>query len=282
MIVQRLSKTMGAEILGLDLRVPLEPATIDAVHAAWVEHQVIVFRDQDLTQEQQIAACRQFGVIEPHPLKHNTNEHVEITVSSNVVREGNPLGYIGPPFALWHSDLCYLEEPAKMTFLYAHTVPERNGDTWFANMYMAYDQLPEDLRAKVEGKRAVTSLNENLVARCASKGFHLPLAEEDVKPDSLHPVVRTHPYSGKQALFVNWAHTDRIEGYSDEESQALLDRLFDYTTEERFLYRHHYRRGDLIVWDNASTIHTHAPEPPSGDRIMVRVVVRGTKPFYTA
>lgn len=282
MIVQQLSPILGAEIIGLDLRQPLDEATIRRIHDAWVEHQVIVFRDQDLTQEQQIAACRQFGTIEPHPLKTNTNEHPEITVSSNVVRDGNPLGYIGPPFELWHSDLCYLEEPAKMTFLYAYAVPEKNGETWFANTYASYDALPEELRAKVEGRLAVFSLNDNLVARCKSKGFDLPLAEEDVKPDFLHPAVRTHPYSKKQALFVNWAHTDRIEGYSDEESQALLDRLFAHTTEDRFVYRHKYRRGDLIVWDNASTIHTHQPDPVTGDRIMIRVVVRGTKPFYSA
>lgn len=282
MIIQRLTENLGAEIIGVDLRESLTAEQVDTIHDAWVEHQVIVFRDQELSQEQQIAACRQFGVIEPHPLKTNTNEHPEITVSSNVVREGNPLGYIGPPFALWHSDLCYLEEPAKMTFLYAHTVPEKNGDTWFSNMYTAYDELPESLRAKVEGKLAVFSLNYNLVERCKSKGFHLPLAEEDVKPDYLHPVVRTHPYSKKKALFVNWAHTDAIEGYPPEESQELLDALLAHTTEERFIYRHHYRRGDLIVWDNASTIHTHCPDPPSGDRIMVRVVVRGTKPFYSA
>jgi len=282
MIVNRLSPVLGAEIVGVDLREPLGAAALQRVHDAWVEHQVIVFRDQDLTQEQQIAACRQFGTIEPHPLKTNTNQHPEITVSSNVVKEGSPLGYIGPPFALWHSDLCYLPEPAKMTFLYAHSVPKTNGGTWFANMYAAYDQLPGDLRAKVEGRRAVTSLNYNLVARCKSKGFDLPLAEEDVKPDSLHPVVRTHPYSGKKALFVNWAHTDAIEGYPAEESQALLDRLLAHSTEDRFIYRHLYRRGDLITWDNASTIHTHQPDPVDGDRIMIRVVIRGTKPFYSA
>jgi taurine dioxygenase len=279
-IIERLSETLGAAIIGLDLRKPLDSATLAKIHDAWVEHQVLVFRDQELTIEQQLAAVRQFGPIEPHPLKTNTNEHPEITISSNVVREGNPLGYIGPPFALWHSDLCYLEEPAKMTFLYAHTVPEKNGDTWFANMYTAYDQLPAELRVKVEGRRAVFSLNYNLVKRCASKGYHLPLAEEDVQPDSLHPVVRTHPYSKKKALFVNWAHTDAIEGYEPEESQRLLDQLFAFTTEERFLYRHKYRRGDLITWDNASTLHTHCPDPPNGDRIMIRAVVRGTKPFY--
>jgi taurine dioxygenase len=281
MIIARLSPVLGAEIIGVDLRQALDPETLTQVHDAWAEHQVIVFRDQELSVEQQIAACRQFGPIELHPLKTNTNEHPEITVSSNVVRDGKPVGYFGPPFALWHSDLCYLEEPAKMTFLYAHTVPQQRGDTWFANMYAAYEQLPEDLRAKVEGRRAVFSLDHKLVARLASKGFDLPLAAEDIKPDFLHPVVRTHPYTKKKAIFVNWTHTDLIEGYSDEESKALLDQLFAHTVEECFLYRHKYRRGDLIVWDNASTIHTHCPDPPEGDRIMVRVVIRGTKPFYS-
>jgi len=165
---------------------------------------------------------------------------------------------------------------------YAHTVPEKNGDTWFADMYRAYDEMPDDLRAKVEGRCAVFSLNHNLVNRCKSRGYHLPLADEDIQPDSLHPVIRTHPVTRKKASFVNWAHTDRIEGYSDEESLALLDRIYEHTTAERYIYRHHYQQGDVIVWDNASTLHTHCPDPPIGDRIMLRVVVAGSEPFYNA
>lgn len=282
MIVNPLSNVLGAEVLGVDLARPLDARSIEEIITHFGHYQVLVFRGQKLEPEQQIAACRQFGDIEPHPLKGNTTTFTEMTVMSNVTRDGTPLGFTGPPFALWHSDLCYLPKPAKMTFLYAHTVPDQHGDTWFADMYRAYDELPDDLRRKVEGRRAVFSLNHNLVNRCKSKGYHLPLADEDVQPDSLHPVIRTHPLTRRKAIFVNWAHTDRIEDYSDEDSLALLDRIYEHSTAERYIYRHHYQQGDVIVWDNASTIHTHCPDAPIGDRIMLRVVVAGAEPFYEA
>jgi taurine dioxygenase len=282
MVVKPLSDVLGAEISDLDLSKPLDKGTIEELQKLFGKHQVLVFRDQKLDPHEQIEACRQFGEIEPHPLKDNTQEFTEMTVVSNVFVDGKPIGFIGPPFELWHSDLCYLEKPAKMTFLYAHTVPEKNGDTWFADMRKAYEDLPADVKSKVEGRRAVFSLNHNLVERCRSKGWEMYLAEEDIKPDVLHPVVRTHPQTKQKSLFINWAHTDRIEGYSDEESQKLLDYLFEHSRKEKYLYRHAYRQGDVIVWDNASTLHTNHPEHPVGDRIMLRVVIKGGAPFYEA
>lgn len=280
MIVKPLSDVLGAEISGLDLSKPLDKGMVQDLMDLFGKHQVLVFRDQKLEPHEQIEACRQFGEIEPHPLKNNTQEFTEMTVVSNVFVDGKPLGFLGPPFELWHSDLCYLERPAKMTFLYAHTVPEKNGDTWFANMRQAYEDLSEDVKHKVEGRRAVFSLNQNLVERCRSKGWEMYLAEEDITPDVLHPVVRTHPQTRRKSLFINWAHTDRIEGYSEQEGQALLAHLFEHSRKERYIYRHAYRPGDVIVWDNASTLHTNCPEHPVGDRIMLRVVIKGEAPFY--
>ncbi|MET0401226.1 MAG: TauD/TfdA family dioxygenase [Cystobacter sp.] len=282
MIVKPLSDVLGAEVVGVDLSKPLEKNTVDELRRLFAQHQVLVFRDQKLEAHEQIAACKQFGEIEPHPLKNNTQEFTEMTVVSNVFVDGKPLGFLGPPFELWHSDLCYLEKPAKMTFLYAHTIPEKNGDTWFADMRKAYEDLPEDVKKKIDGRLAVFGLNQNLVTRCQAKGWPMFIADEDVKPDVLHPVVRTHPENGRRSLFINWAHTDRIEGYSEEESQALLDQLFTHSREERYIYRHAYRPGDVICWDNASTLHTNCPEYPEGDRIMMRVVIKGEAPFYKA
>ncbi|WGS47563.1 TauD/TfdA family dioxygenase (plasmid) [Burkholderia sp. JSH-S8] len=280
MKLRKLSPALGAEITGIDFSQPLSPQTRDDIVGLLAEHQLLVFPGQRLSCEQQVAACRGFGALEPHPMTTNTSAYPEITVVSNVTVDGKPVGYPTPPFELWHSDLCYLEHPAKMTFFYAESVPEAHGDTWFANMFDAYDALPDDLRTAIEGRHAIFSLDGSLVKRCRKMGFDLNIAEEDFKPTVSHPAVRAHPETRKRAIFVNWAHTDRIEGYSPDESDAILERIFTHCTNEAFIYRHRYAAADLVIWDNASLIHTNAPTPPVGNRIMRRVMVTGAKPFY--
>lgn len=285
MEVNRLSNVLGAEVIGLDLRESRDPSAIEKISALLTEHQLLVFRDQRLEPAEQLEVCRRFGELESYPSKSGQGEPSYMTVVSNVKRDGKQVGFMTPEFLIWHSDLCYLERTARATFLYAHTVPQQFGETWYANQFLAYDELPADLKQKVEGRRATFSLDRGLVERMKRKGWDLPtkeLSDADFTPDVQHPVIRTHPISGRRSIFVNWAHVDRIEGYSADESIELLDRIFEHSTQERFLYRHFYRRGDLAVWDNASVLHSAAPKHPVGDRIMHRVVVLGGTPFYTS
>ncbi|WP_257828618.1 TauD/TfdA dioxygenase family protein [Burkholderia glumae] len=275
-----LSPALGAEVRGIDLTRPLSARTRDDIVGLLTEHQMLVFPDMSMSSEQQIAMSRNFGELEPHPMTTNTSPYPEITVVSNVTTDGKPLGYPTPPFQLWHSDLCYLERPAKMTLFYAESVPEQHGDTWFANMFRAYDTLPEHLKAALDGHNAVFSLDGSLVKRCRKIGFDLNIAADDFKPTVSHPAIRVHPESLRRSIFVNWAHTDSVEGYSPEQSEALLEQVFAHCLNEDFIYRHRYTAGELVIWDNASVIHTNSPHVPVGNRIMRRVMVTGQAPFF--
>jgi len=277
--VRPLSDVLGAEVSGLDLRQPLEKETVDELLDAFYRYQVLVFRGQSLAIPEQIRACKQFGEVEPHPLTENTCEHPEITIMSNVTDDGKPVGYSGPPFLLWHSDLCYMERPAKMTFLYAHTVPAKGGETLFADMFKAYDSLDPALKQKLHGRKAVFGSGKKLMERCRKKGYDLQIDPRDTHPDVLHPVFRTHPITRKLAIYVNWTHTDSIEGLSPRESDAILEKIYEHSTSPQYVHSHSYRQGDLIVWDNASTLHTPTVTEPQYARTMHRMVLRGEKPY---
>lgn len=273
-LVEPLSNVLGAAISGLDLKIPLNHSEINKLFELFYQYQVLVFRNQELTQEQQIKACGQFGEIELHPMKYNTCSHPEMTIVSNVIENGKPVGFHGPEFELWHSDMCYYKKIAKMTFLYAHIVPDDHNDTLFANMYSAYDELPESIKSIVTGKEAVFGAGLNLMNRCQQRGYDLRISAEDIKPDVIHPVVSTHPYTKKKSLFVNWTHTDYILGLSSEESDDILNKIYEHQSQRKFVYSHHYLPGDLIVWDNFSTLHTGTPKRINKPRVMHRVVIK--------
>ncbi|MCB1135944.1 MAG: TauD/TfdA family dioxygenase, partial [Chlamydiia bacterium] len=240
-----------------------------------LKHQVVVFRDQDLDPLQQIAVCKQFGEIEPHPLKTNTCPYSEMTIVSNVSEDGESVGYPGPEFELWHSDMCYSPAPPKFSFLYAERVPPVGGNTLFANCYAAYDTLDPQIKEFLEGKLALFGFSEKLMERCRALGYPLEIAEEDQQSDVSHPVFRKHPITQRKAVFVNWTHTDSILGVDEKQSAELLDLIHRHTTRSDRVYSHRYRPRDLIVWDNSSTLHTGdgtvAIDRP---RVMRRVVVR--------
>lgn len=270
-----LSDALGAEVIGLKIHPNMSPDEICELEQLILTHQVLVFRDQSLTPEEQIATCGQFGDIEPHPLKSNTCPYPEMTYVSNVNEDGEAVGYPGPSFHLWHSDMCYEPNPPKFSFLYAEKVPEVGGNTLFANTKKAYEDLDESTKSMIADKQAVFGLSEALMARCHKRDYALHIDECDRKPDSIHPVVRQHPLTKKKAFFINWTHTDRIVDMDETESQNLMERLFSYYTQAQYVYSHKYKRNDLIIWDNSSTLHTGdgtiAVEQP---RIMRRVVVR--------
>jgi taurine dioxygenase len=274
--VERLSPVLGAAVYGIDFRKKISKELARELEALFYEHQVLVFRDQNLSQIQQIEACAQFGEIEPHPMQDNTCKYKEMTVVSNVIKDGVQVGYNGPEFELWHSDMCYLSHPAKMTWLYAHVIPDNHNETLFADMYQAYEDLSEDIKSIIQNKDAIFGSGKKLMERCQMRGYDLKISEDDIRDDVLHPVVHIHPVTKRKALFINWTHTDKIVGFSDTDSNALLSKIYEHQTQPKYVYSHHYLPGDLIVWDNFSTLHTGSPKPYTKPRIMHRVVVKST------
>jgi taurine dioxygenase len=278
--INPLSDVMGAEITGIDLRDPLSHEQLNELNELFYQHQLLVFRDQSLTPEQQIATCGQFGDIELHPAEEVIWKYRELTYVANIYPgTDNIFEHCGPNFELWHSDTCYLPKPAIMSMLYAEQVPGAAGETLFANMYAAYDDLPDDIKSKIVGAKAVFGSGYKLMERCQKRGYNLQIPESEIEPDVLHPVVRTHPVTGRKSIYVNWAHTDVIEGMSEEESAALLAYIYDHCRQPKYVYTHEYKTGDLVAWDNASTIHSNTDKKLNEARIMRRVMIKGNAPY---
>lgn len=264
---------MGAEIRGLDLSQPLDEATFAALHAAFLEHIVLVFPDQDLSPEAQVAFTARFGPVEPHPLtsRRGVEGHPEILVIEN--RPGTR----GARNDTWHSDISFSQTPPALSVLHGIAVPEGKGDTMFCNMVAAWDDLSESLRDLLRPLRAEHSA--------------LYLARRNADPDNnarsiealpeavLHPVCRRHPESGRETLFVNPAFTHRFEDMSDEESAPLLDFLAGHASRPENVYRHHWRRGDVVMWDNRAAMHYGVYDYGDGDeRYMHRTTAAGDRP----
>lgn len=272
--ISPLSDALGIEVLGANLHPNMTQEEVNKFQELILKHQVVVFRNQNLAPMEQIQTCRLFGLIEPHPLKENTCPYPEMTIVSNVSEDGKPLGYPGPMFHLWHSDMCYEQHPPKFSFLYAEKVPGKGGNTLFANTRQAYEDLEYSFQQYLLSLNAVFGFSEKLMARCQERGYSLVIAPCDQRRDVIHPVIRFHPITQKPAIFVNWTHTDRIIGLTDDDSQHLLKKLYDHYTQSHYVYSHHYQANDLIVWDNSSTMHTGdgtiAIDKP---RVMRRVVV---------
>jgi taurine dioxygenase len=256
--VKQLSPALGAEVVGLDLRQELGAGTVADILDAWHQHLVLVFRDQQLSEDEQIRFARHFGVLEkrrrPSDARNEAAKikHPELTMLvSNIRENGNLIGSLPDGEMHFHSDFCYLEKPAKGTFLYAIEVPSRGGDTLFLNMYKAYETLPPALKARVEGRKAVNAYLYESPTR-EINGAKLDLS---IAPHFAQPIVRTHPDTGHKALYVNRLMTWTVEDMDQAEGNALLDQLFKHIEQDQFIYAHHWRVGDLVLWDNRCTLH---------------------------
>ena len=276
---------LGAEILDVDLSQEIDHATFNDIVAAFHEHEVVFFRDQKLTPEQHIAFSRRFGELELHVRVDCCRPgHPELFVVSNVIENGKPIGSLDAGL-FWHSDLCYMGEPSRGSLFYAREVPMHDGralgDTLFASATAAYDALPEETKQRISGLKAVNSYEKGYY-RDRKSGGRKPLTEEQKRrtPDMEHPIARTHPYTGKKCLFVNEGYTSRIAGVDDEQSESLLSDLLAHATDPRFIYRHQWRVGDLLIWDNCSTQHLAIRDYELPQRrLMERTTVRGSAPF---
>mgnify|MGYP000963879813 CR=1 FL=1 len=271
--VRPLAPAIGAEILGVDLSRPLDEAAFAQVHRAWLDHCVILFRDQDISEEDQVRFAARFGppakIINKHTGK---GTHENVMFISNIRKDGQLIGALPDGEMYFHSDQCYVETPCMAALLYAIEIPSRGGDTSFANTYRAYEALPEEVKAKIEGRKALNVYDYANAATARSS---------NLSPDAprfAHPIVRTHPETGRKALYVNRLMTTEIVDMPADESAALLEQLFRVQEREEFTYRHVWRPGDLLMWDNRCTLHARSDFDASERRLLRRVTVLGERP----
>ncbi len=276
---------IGAEIAGVDLAQPVAEDVFREIVDAFHAHGVVVFRGQRLTSESHIAFSRRFGSLDINVRsRFNKREHPEILVVSNVVENGAAIG-VQDAGRYWHSDLCYLPRPSRCSLLYALEIPVQDGvalgDTLFAGSAAAYDALPEELKQKLAGKKAVHSY-VHTYDRKVREFDRTPVEKEGrtAPPDVLHPVVRTHPFTGKKCLYVNEGYTTRIAGMTEEESARILEFLLAHAVRPEFIYRHRWQVGDLLMWDNCLTQHKAVFDYAAPlRRRMERTTITGTVPY---
>ena len=278
--VRPLSAALGAEIQGIDLARGLDEASVAAIRAAWLAHGVLLFRAQSLADDDLIRFSRHFGDLESAPASENRDKaggrDLPVWVISNVVVDGKPIGDLGAGEAEWHTDMSYDAEPPMASLLYALKVPAAGGDTYFANMCAAFEQLPQPLRARIEGRGAKHDSSYTSVG-ALRRGATAP-ADALSAPGAVHPIVRTHPETGRKALYLGRRRNGYIEGLELADSEALLDTLWAGSTKPEFVWAHQWRAGDLVLWDNRCVIHRRDPFDPAAQRIMHRTQVKGDRP----
>lgn len=257
-----LTESVGAEIHGADLSAPLDDEAFKQVEDAFYQYSVLVFRNQPINEQQHIDFSKRFGSLEVHVsgARYLHPEHPEIRINSNIIENGKPIGATDAG-QYWHTDLSYMAEPSKCSLLYAVEVPSANGkplgDTCFVSVAAAYDALPADIKAKLEGLTAVHSYSYRYyqLTDAGQKRPELSAEQKARTPDVMHPVVCRHEISGRKCLFVNEGFTTHIVGMPAAESSALLDFLFRHLKRPEFMYEHKWEVGDLLMWDNVATQH---------------------------
>jgi len=275
------SAPLGADVVGLDLARPLGVEDFQRLHRAHLDHHVLVFRDQHITPAQQVEFSRRFGALQIHVLRNfQLTGHPEVLIVSNIRENGQPIG-LGDAGHFWHSDLSYKETPSLGSMLHAQELPAEGGDTLFANQHTAWEALPDDLKREVEGLQAEHWYLAKYEELRQKNPFRPKLTQaqiDEVKPVN-HPVVRTHPETGRKALFVSEHFTTRILGVPEERSRELLDALFDHSTRAEHVYRHQWRPHDMVFWDNRSLMHLAAGCPEHLRRKLYRTTIEGDVPF---
>lgn len=267
---------LGAEVRGIDLRTVTSHIAA-VVHRAWLEHQVLLFRDQQLSDSELIAFSRHFGGLDLAPVQENGRRfvegHPEIYVVSNVVEDGVAIGSLGAGEAVWHTDMSYLPDPPKASILLAREVPASGGDTSFVTMYEAWERLPDRLRDVARYLRVKHDGTYN------SGGYVregvTPSDDPRVAPGVLHPLVCVHPETGRLHLYLGRRRNAWIDGWPLDESNALLDELWTIATAEALTWRHRWRVGDVVMWDNRVVMHRRDAFDPHTRRVMHRTQIKG-------
>ena len=272
---------IGADIVGLDAGQPLDAETVAALRAAWMRHSVLRLRDQRLTLDQLEAFSRNFGELDRAPITESGEPHLPdhpfIAVMSNIVENGRPIGGLGYGEAQWHTDMSYKDVVPMGSLLYSVEVPPSDGNTSFADMYGAWESLPADLARRVEGLRCKhdASTNSGGFRRAGFEG----VTDPRVTPGALHPVVITHPESGRKALYLGRRNLAYLDGLPLDESEALLDELWRYAARPELVWTQCWRVGDIVMWDNRCTLHHRTPFDPTSRRLMWRTQIQGPQPL---
>ncbi|MGI4776981.1 MAG: TauD/TfdA dioxygenase family protein [Janthinobacterium lividum] len=271
---------VGAEIVGLDISRPVNDADFARIHRAHLDHHVIVFRDQQISPAAHVEFSRRFGPLEIHVLhQFQLPAQPEILIVSNIKENGEPIG-LGDAGVYWHSDISYKEKPSLGSLLHAQELPAKGGDTLFADQHLAWDALSPALRQRILPLKAMHSYlakYEELRARNPWRP-KLSQAQIDQVAPAVQPVVRTHPETGRKALFVSEHFTTGIVGLPKAESDALLAELFAHSVKPEFIYRHAWKPHDLVFWDNRSLMHLAAGTPDHLRRKLYRTTVVGDVP----
>jgi len=273
-------KALGAEIPDVDLK-RISDQDFAVIHRAWLDHLVILFHGQQLTDEDLIAFSRRFGDLDWAPVQETGRRfvtgHPEIYVVSNVIENGVPIGSLGAGEAVWHTDMSYLEDPPKASMLYALEVPAQGGKTFFSNMYRAYELLPGALKQRIAGRQLKHDGTYN------SGGYVRQgvIAVDDpvTSPGVYHPLVCTHPETARRVLYLGRRRNAYVGGLPLAESEALLDELWSFAARDEVIWGHDWRVGDVVLWDNRCAMHRRDPFDADSRRILHRTQIKGeTRP----
>jgi taurine dioxygenase len=271
--VKRLGAAAGAEIGGVDLALPLAPEMVEEIRRAFLAHHVVALRGQDVPPARQIEFTRHFGPVAPHPLYRSKvlEDNPEI-----LVLEAKGGKFFNGRNDIWHADITFSPEPSRMTVLQCRAIEEGYGDTMFANQHLAYERLSPGLQRLLAGMQAEHS-SRVLVERNNAAAENVPIAE--IPPGIVHPVVRRHPDTGRQCLYVNPTFTERFVGMTRAESLPLLEYLYAHGTRPEFVYRHRWRVGDVVLFDNRCLWHYVCVDyGPEMHRLMHRTTANGDRP----
>jgi taurine dioxygenase len=278
--VTPLTDAVGAEVSGVDL-VSLTDSEFSQIERAWHRYSALLFRGQRLTDDDLLSFSRRFGELDPPPNQEHGRQsppgYPDVYVVSNVLDEkGQPIGALGVGELVWHTDMSYLEVPPDASMLYALEVPPEGGNTWLCGMQAAWASLPEELKARVKGRRIKHDGTYN------SGGFLrqgvTPTDDPHTAPGAWHPAVCMHPATGVPSLYLGRRRNSYIEGLSPQESETLLDQLWSHIANPQFAYEHRWRVGDLLLWDNRSTMHRRGPFEERSRRVMHRTQIKGRYP----
>ena len=275
--IRPLAAKIGIEVSGVDLSQTLNDDTFRAIERAWQENCIVLFRGQQINEDDQVRFTERVGPLSRVLHKHGgaSKHHPGVMFVSNIRENGELIGALPDGEMYFHSDQCYVERPCAATLLYAIEIPSQGGNTLFANMYAAYDALPVELKTKLAGLKAVHVYDYDANPTKPTKGG----AVRADAPRFAHPIVRTHPATGRRALYLNRLMTDHIVGWPRDESDALLARLFDHQENPEWIYEHRWQVGDLVMWDNRSSVHARSDFDASERRLLRRSVVLGEVPY---
>ena len=273
MKVQKIAGSLGAEITGVDLSQGVSTALAQEIRAVFLEHLVIFFRDQHLSTSQFMALAQSMGEPVEYPFVKGLEGYPKVIEVKKLEHERHNFG------GIWHSDTTYLPQPPMGSMLYAQVLPPHGGDTIFANQYQAYDELSEEIKQMLEGLKGISSSAKADVSK--TREDRLKTDAKEAKPSSIeshHPVVRTHPETGRKALYVNVAHTAGIVGMPPEQSEPLLQHLFQHQVKPEYTCRFQWRAGSLAFWDNRCTQHYPVNDYHGYRRILHRITLAGDTP----